>query len=492
MGQKRGTGFFEAAAVVTSATAYFFGTGLNGFAPLVWIAPVPILLLAFRSSARRSAALAFLAYALGALNIVSYVLRVAPPVAAVAAVVLPALAFALAVLAQRYVVQRWKHWVCTLVFPAAWTSYEFLLSLGSPDGTALNLAYSQADVLPLLQLAALTGIWGISFVITLLPSGLAVAWFWRAERRPATYAAMVPIVAVLFTLGYGWLRLVRPEHGDSLQVAAAATDETVDLFDDSTRDRALPVLRQYTRRIEELARRGARLVVLPEKFVGVAPAYEEEALAILRESSRKNQLTVIAGLNRIGRAPAYNTAFVLGPTGELVFAYDKAFLVPGLEREYQRGATPGIFQVGEATAGVAICKDMDFPKWLRRYAARGAQIVFVPAWDFVDDGPLHARMAIVRGVEGGFAVVRSAQQGLVTVSDHRGRIMARQVTSERRDVLVATGVALGPGRTLYSRTGDWFGFANPMIVAILIITAARRARRMPSAVPDSPKTVKVS
>ncbi|MGH7461416.1 MAG: nitrilase-related carbon-nitrogen hydrolase, partial [Longimicrobiales bacterium] len=176
--------------VVATATAYFFGTGLNGFAPLVWIAPIPVLVLAYRSSAARSAWIAFLAYALGGLNIAPYLMRVAPPPAAIAALVVPALMFTLAVLAHRHALLHLKHWACILAFPATWTSLEFLLSLASPDGTALNLAYSQARLLSLVQIASVTGIWGISFLVTLLPAGLAAAWPWRQQRQ------RVPIAAV--------------------------------------------------------------------------------------------------------------------------------------------------------------------------------------------------------------------------------------------------------------------------------------------------------
>jgi apolipoprotein N-acyltransferase len=151
--------------------------------------------------------------------------------------------------------------------------------------------------------------------------------------------------------------------------------------------------------------------------------------------------------------------------------------VSGFERGYDRGTTPGVFSVSGATAGVAICKDMDFPRWLRRYSAAGARVVFVPAWDFVADGPLHARMAVFRGVEGGFAVVRSAQEGLVTISDHLGRILAERVSSESGDVLLVGDVPLGPGQTLYSLAGDWVGAISVLMILSILVRVTMRARR---------------
>jgi apolipoprotein N-acyltransferase len=55
---------------------------------------------------------------------------------------------------------------------------------------------------------------------------------------------------------------------------------------------------------------------------------------------------------------------------------------------------------------------------------KGWAYVLVPAWDFTLDGWLHDRMAVMRGVESGFTVVRAAKQALLTVSHDRGRILA--------------------------------------------------------------------
>jgi apolipoprotein N-acyltransferase len=416
----------------------------------------------------------------GSLNIAAYLGRLAPPPAVIAALIFPAFAFTLAVLMQRYAILQGKGWSGVLAFPAAWTSYEFLMSLMAPDGTALNLAYSQAGALPLVQLASVTGIWGISFLVTLVPAGMAAAWHWRGQRRLALVALGVPICLGRMAWSYGWARLEGSTPASTLRVGAATSDESIRLFDASTREQALPVLEAYARRIDELARRGAQVVVLPEEFVGVAPDYEEEAIRVLSESSRRNRVTVIAGLNRIGRVPKHNTAFVFGPDGQILVEYEKAFLLPGFERGYHRGLSPGMFSAAGATAGVAICKDMDFPRWLRRYTAGGARIVFVPAWDFVDDSPLHARMAVFRGVEGGFAVVRSAQEGVVTISDHLGRILAERASSESDDVLLVRDVPLGPGHTPYAFAGDWFGATSVVLIVILVVIVAVRARRLTS------------
>ncbi len=86
-------------------------------------------------------------------------------------------------------------------------------------------------------------------------------------------------------------------------------------------------------------------------------------------------------------------------------------------------------------------------------------------------------MAVLRGVESGFTVVRAAKQGLLTVSDDRGRILAEQDAATPR---VASLIASAPVRhedTVYARLGDWFAWLDvSALIAILVFRSRRPAR----------------
>jgi len=115
--------------------------------------------------------------------------------------------------------------------------------------------------------------------------------------------------------------------------------------------------------------------------------------------------------------------------------------------------------------GLQICKDMDFPKLSREYAANGANLLLVPAWDFNLDRWLHARMAVLRTVENGFALARSGRNGLLTLSDNRGRILAETATAPGRFVSITGRVSVASQQTFYTRTGDWFAW---LCVAVFV------------------------
>jgi apolipoprotein N-acyltransferase len=455
-------------AVVLSGCAYYFGTGLDPVGGLVWFAPLPVLIAAFDLGPGKAALLAFAAYLAGGLNMVSYLGQIVPMFVLALSIVIPALAFALAVLLARRAARVLPAAFAVLAFPSAWTAYEYGLSAASPHGTAGSIAYSQ-ESLSLLQIASATGIWGIVFVLTLIPASLAVALHRRARS-----ALAFALVALGITVGYGWFRLSNPKTPRPLRVGLAVTDTTVKHFDTVRREEAIPVLEAYARRVGELRSRGAQIVVLPEKFVGIAEGYSTDATRILGAAATDAGVTLIAGVNRVDIRPMRNLALVFGPDGRLLLEYDKVHLLPGPESGYLAGTGTAIFEVEGVTAGVAICKDLDFPELGRRYSAAGTGILFVPAWDFVRDEQLHARMAVMRGIEGGFSVVRSAQQGLATVADHFGRVLASESSSAGSEVLLTADVAPGPGHTLYSRVGDWFAWLNLVLLGMIVAGVMRR------------------
>lgn len=138
-----------------------------------------------------------------------------------------------------------------------------------------------------------------------------------------------------------------------------------------------------------------------------------------------------------------------------------------------RGTGNGILGNGMA---LAICKDLDFPATIRSDAQQNIRLMIVPAADFKSDGWIHARMSIMRGVENGFAVVRAARNGLVTISDDRGRVIARDGTNATNMTHVIADVSLGSRDTLYRRIGDSFAWVC-IALSIMCLVMLYRSRQ---------------
>lgn len=436
--------FARIAAALVSGVLLAQSYGLAPVWPLAWIAPVPLLIAVMGASPAVTLLCGAIAGAVSGAGMFDYLLNLGGPIPAVMLASSRTLTWAGAALAVRAAARGLPAAAAVLVLPSLMAGVETLVAAASPHGTAGALAYSQMNFLPAIQVAALGGAPAITFATTLFAS---VAAFLLARR--AFGAALVPTLIISAALGYGVLRLRTPASDASLSVSLLAEDRLEGVPDDWRR-----VWREYAAQVERAADRGSRVVLLPEKIAHLGTVERDEAVERLAGIAHRRGVQLVFGVDVDTANGRFNRAYVARPNSPLA-SYDKQRMVPGLESHFTTGRSR--LQLGEPPErfGYAVCKDMDFPAAGRAYAT--TRVVFVPAWDFEVDAWLHSRMAVLRGVESGFAVARSARNGVLTVSDAYGRVLA-DAPSGPRATLDAQVPLRGPGPTLYARIGDSFGW----------------------------------
>jgi apolipoprotein N-acyltransferase len=227
----------------------------------------------------------------------------------------------------------------------------------------------------------------------------------------------------------------------------------------------------------EAAAPAGGVLVLPEKIALLSPPQAAAAAGQLADLARRRQALVLAGLELQETDGTFrNRAILAGPDGR-VRTYDKQHPVPGLEARDRPGRTDLLVEAGPARIGAAICKDMHFPDLGRRYGAKGAGLMLVPAWDFVSDAWLSSRLTALRGVEGGYSLARATREGISSLSDSRGRILAQAMSGPGMTV-VRGELPVTRAPTLYSRIGDLFGWACLAgSVAVMVLRGPSRPGR---------------
>jgi len=346
----------------------------------------------------------------------------------------------------------------------------------SPHGTAGSLAYSQMTFLPAIQVASLAGTAGIVFTLALFAALVATALHCRTEPPHAWAVYGVPSLVVIAVLGYGVARLAQGEDAGAFPIGLAASDVASPAPGAAANpgDRSWDA---YLAGVPNLTAAGAKIIVWPEKIAPLDRAGGERVRALLGGAARDGRIYLLAGVTVIGTDHRENRAWLFAPSGELIADYAKQHLVPGFEARFKPGNEDVVRSIGAARFGIAICKDMDFAPLGRAYARLGVNAMLVPSWDFDVDAWSHASMAVLRGVEGGFSVIRPARHGLLTVSDRYGRIVNRMASAEAPLVAFEAMAPLGPGAaTPYARLGDWFGWlcAGYAAVAALGLAVGRR------------------
>jgi apolipoprotein N-acyltransferase len=445
---------WNALLFIAATAGFWLSTGLHPHWWAAWLAPIPLLFLARRLTDWRTAfATAFATGCIGELSQWNYLSRelTIPLPVVLMAVATPALILALATIAWRRSMEATEANAplrASLSFALIWVTYEFASQRLSPHSTFGNLAYSQADFLPVLQVASLAGVAGVSFVVMWTAASVAA-------RRFMPAALCVPLLLL-----WGFARVHRSPGGELVRVGLAGIDRFAE-----NQEEQRQLFRDYSDLASKLSAQGAALIVLPEKIARVKDITADQ----LDDTFSKSGAVLVAGFERWTPEAKLNEARVYSKAGVIEAVYEKHHMLPAFESPLLVGTSRVLLP---NHTGVQICKDMDFPALSREYGADGAGLMLVPAWDFRSDDWYHSRMAIVRGVESGFSIVRAAKQGLLTVSDPVGRVTFEMPTT-KAGVGAVADARIWHESTLYARWGDWFGFTS---VAGVLLTLLKRSK----------------
>jgi predicted amidohydrolase len=183
--------------------------------------------------------------------------------------------------------------------------------------------------------------------------------------------------------------------------------------------------------LDEAARRGAKLAVLPENFAfmgeherdkfAVAEAIEGNGpiLSAMRDAARAHSMAIVLGgfPEKATETHVHNTAIYLDEAGEVKARYRKIHLfdvaIPdGATYRESASVAPGSEPVVVGDVGLSVCYDVRFPELYRELARRGARILAVPAAFTLHTGRDHWHVLLrARAVENLCWVLAAAQYG---------------------------------------------------------------------------------
>ena len=404
-----------------------------------------------------------------------------------------------------------------MLFPLLWTGHEFLLGKLQPFGSWGAIAYTQAALPALLQVAALGGL----PLVTLLISLPATMLHWLATQSDVRSAPRLGIGVVtlllLAVIGAGKLRLSTAaapgSMSEQLTVATVASPlhrrlsvllaPAYESGDPATVSwsLALPqgalVTQDLIARTQQAASAGARIVVWPECAALVAQSDEAQLLLTLQQLVQQERIYLAAALCVVrhqsrpwpqGDGALDNKLVLLDPAGAVLATHRKSIAVPGPEAAL---LVPGdrslpVVPTPLGKLGLGICFDLDFPALVR--SAAGADVLLIAAEDWPGITPYHSVMSQLRAIENGFSVVRAARYGRSIVADRLGRIGASLVDPAEPSGAGAPGLAtsepwmlLGTVSAsgavpLYARTGDVLGWLAVVGALALCLLAALSAK----------------
>ena len=397
---------------------------------------------------------------------------------------------------DRAMLRRLSGVTATLFFPLAYAAIDYIGSF-SPYGSWGAVGYSQYGELALLQLTAVTGLWGVTFLIGWFAAVGNLIWESGWQSGLSVRAGGAFLLTLLLVLFAGGFRLTEfAPHSPTVRVASLSAEPLADppalerlaLGKATAGDRAQirawakGVDEDLLRRADLAAHSGARIVFWAE---GNASVLKDDEAALLAEGSE------LAARDRIylGMALAVwvpgaarvleNEIVMIQPDGAIAWHYRKAHPVPGAEAA-MAAPSDGKLRVLDTPFGrlsAAICFDADFPQTLRQAGLLKTDIVLNPSNEWAAIDPWHTQMASLRAIEEGASIVHQASHGLSAAFDYQGNRLAAVDYFHSADGTMIADVPTHGVRTVYSRLGDWFAWACIATLLSLIVTALARGRR---------------
>jgi len=222
-----------------------------------------------------------------------------------------------------------------MLISAAWMAVEFFRSrtfLAFPWGL---LAYSQHDYLPIMQIAGITGIYGVSLILILFNTSLAETVTGIIKEKKFSLGQLryvLPVMGlVAAVLIYGLINMDlyrnEPQEGQSIDIALVQTNITFD--DKFEKDSGVLIPEPYSD--DRYFRKGTELVVYPETVLWGTLERNKTFGDWVKETIKAEDLYFVTGQILWDDGNYYNTVNLYSPDAEIMGRYNKIHPLPCAE-----------------------------------------------------------------------------------------------------------------------------------------------------------------
>lgn len=385
--------------------------------------------------------------------------------------------------------------------PSLWTALEWIRSLGAFGFTWGDLAYSQAGWLHIIQISNITGPWGVTFLIVLVNTALALLLIQRDKVALVQASAVAGLVVIAAVAGVVTLNNIESDIIPDKKVALVQGGVEMTWRD----EKVLEEIRQTYWPMTKNLPRNLDLIVWPESALPgylLSSEWLRQEMAHLARENKAYMLVggphVIEDDNTEAGYKEQNGAYLIHPSGELAGEYYKVHLVPFgefvpgrdwlpllqnykiREVDYSPGQGHNTLHSSHGSIGVAICFESIFPGISTKFTQAGAGLLVVitnDSWFGMTAAPAqHHDFSVFRAVENRRYVLRNASTGISSIISPTGRVLSSAELGEK--AVVKGEVAMLTGETIYMRFGDWFAVLCSIAGMILLFISLRPYKTM--------------
>jgi apolipoprotein N-acyltransferase len=346
----------------------------------------------------------------------------------------------------------------SLIIALLWTAIEWLRAWGPFGVTAGDVGYSQAQFLPLIQIASFSSVYGVSFIVVLvnayLSSLVLVAGrnprLKSGELFPTIYCGVFIVILLGGIFAYGNWQLSAFPAGNPLP-KLALIQPNIDQMDKMNPRLVIPI---YDIQEKMTRQTSAEIIVWPETAVFSYLVQDRVLWPRFQRLAQETGSWLVVGTPFYDRGKSYNSIISVSPSGEVVSRYDKEQLVPFGEylpfrpllypllkrtgyhdQDFNSNPNPQPITVGKYKVAAAVCFESTFPGNIRKRVGKDADFILLvtnDAWFNDSSAPyMHLNAGIFRAIENRKYFVQVGNTGFTAVIDPWGRLLKKSKLKEK-------------------------------------------------------------
>ena len=384
--------------------------------------------------------------------------------------------------------------------PSVWVLLEYMRSHLFSGFPWSIIGFSQYKNLAVIQIADITGAWGVSFLVVLVN----VALYLILRKQSRKKIAIITAAILSLSLIYGFHKLsYKPDslgNAKALKISVIQGNIPQNLKWDR---RAVDfILNNYTELTAEAAKDNADLIIWPEASVPGLWGQDDAEFARVFSLAEQLKINLLVGAVSHLQQDYFNSALFIDKSGTPAEIYSKLHLVPFGEYIPLKSVFPflqTIVPIGDIQPGkdytifkqpadfsVLICFEDLFPELSRQFVKRGAKFlvnITNDAWYKEGSAPFqHFAASVFRAVENRVYLARAANTGISGFIDPFGRPLSLVHNANGLEIFVkgysSQNIYLKSVKpTLYNRYGDFFIiFCALLGVCAVVFNSLRRPK----------------
>ena len=354
-----------------------------------------------------------------------------------------------------------KTFISYFTLSAAWVVLEYIRShIGGGIGWNL-LGYSQYKNLPVIQIADITGAWGVSFLVMLMSITIyaAIKMIKKHHSKTIIVPTFIVLILSISTLCYGYFVITSFSKIKQSSIKISVVQGNIpqqNKWDEKFKNEIIDTYKNLTIQVSE---HKPDLIIWPETAVPGALNHKEELMYQVRGIAKRTKTNLLVGAPMVGEQYSdkyYNSAILFSGSGDILTRYDKLHSVafgefvpfednlPFLRNifppvgNFASGGEYTIFKL-PTDFGVLICFEDIFPELARELVKKGANFITTitnDAWFGKTCAAYqHAAASVFRAVENRRPFIRSANTGFSCFIDKTGKIYAK-VSKNGEDLFI--------------------------------------------------------